>query len=174
MGMNFSDSLDGFTLFAGANDFGGTITKAKTAMPKRVLKERKPGGTNMPIKTQHGWSLENFEFSLSGASSALFGIMNGRTVDAQQIMVRGAYTDEFDTGNVRTMEIELWGRTEDHDFLGELQSEEDGEGSFEFAPVIARCVYGETEIFYYNALTGECRINESDETEAIRIALGRN
>lgn len=83
-------------------------------------------------------------------------------------------TDEFDTGNVRTMEMELWGRTEDHDFLGELQSEEDGDGSFEFAPVSARCVYGETEIFYYNALTGECRINESDETEAIRIALGRN
>lgn len=173
MSLIHSDSLDGFTLFVGPDDFGGTIIKQKIPMPKRNLKERKPGGTNMPLKTQHGWMLENFEFTIAGISQALFKVMNGRRIDQQQLFVRGAYTDEF-TGNVKTVEIEIWGRCEEPDFFGELEAEEDSEGSFDFAPVQARCVYGDMEVYYYNAQTGECRINEEDETEAIRIALGRS
>lgn len=173
MSMVFSDSLDGFTLFIGSADFGGTILKAKMSMPKRTLKERKPGGTNMPIKTQHGWSLENYEITVAGVSEKLLAVMNGRTIDQQQIMIRGAFTDEF-TGDVKTLEIELWGRTEENDFFGEFEAEEDSEGSFEFVPISARCVYGDLEVFNYNARTGECVINETDETEAIRIALGRS
>ncbi len=173
MSITHSDSLDGFTLFVGPTDFGGTIIKQKIPMLKRNLKERKPGGTNMPLKTQHGWMLKNFEFTIAGISQALFKVLNGRRIDQQQLFIRGAFTDEF-TGEVKTMKVEVWGRTEEADMFGELEAEEDSEGSFDFAPVQARCVYGGKEVYYYNAQIGECRINEEDETEAIRIALGRS
>ncbi|MEL6503496.1 MAG: phage major tail tube protein [Pseudomonadota bacterium] len=173
MSLIHADSLDGFSLFVGPSDFGGTITKMKTPMPKRDLKDRRPGGTNMNLKTQHGWSLENYEFTAKGLSSVLMKVMGGRTIDAKQLFVRGAWTDEF-TGQTQTLEIEIWGRTEENDFIGELEGEEDNEGSFTFAPLQARCVYAGVEVYYYNARTGEVRIDETDVTEAIRIALGRS
>lgn len=171
--MEFSNSLDGFTLFVGTNDFGGTITKGKMPFPKRVLKDRKPGGTNMKIKTQHGWDLDDYELTVAGISSPLFSIMNGRRVDQQQLLLRNSFTDEF-SGAVKAMDIELWGRTEETDFLGELQSEEDSEGSITFVPVIANCTFAGKNVFKYNAKTGQVVIGEDDETEAIRIALGRS
>ena len=170
--MEFSDSLKGFTLFVGSTDFGGTITKGKIVMPKRVLKDRRPGGTNLKMRTQHGWDLDNLELSVAGASMPLFQLSTGRTIDGQQIMIRGSYEDEF-SGVVRSLEIDCWGRTEENDFFGELESEEDSEGKLVFVPARYTLTYGGQERAFYNIRTGVVRMNGEDVTEPYRAGLGR-
>lgn len=171
--MDFGQNLQAFSLFHGATDFGGGIEKGKAAPPKRVLKDRRPGGTNLKARTQHGWDLDDFEFSGKGLTLALVAITKGRTLDTQQIVLRSAHRDEW-TGETRTLEIEAWGRTEEHDIFGELQGEEDTEWTIKFVPALATWRYGGTEAYHYNIRTGEVRVDGEDETEPTRGALGRS
>ena len=170
--MQFSQSLKGFSLFANGTDFGGTITKGKVVMPKRTLADRKPGGTNLTMRTQHGWELDPLELSVAGATAALFSLAAGRRIDGQQMVLRGAYEDEFD-GNVYAAEIEAWGRAEETDFFGEWQADEDSEGKIVFVPARYKVVYGGQERAFFNVRTGVVRMNGEDVTEPVRAALGR-
>lgn len=171
--MDFGHSLEGFSLKTGSGDFGGMITKGKIIQPKRTLKKRVPGGTNMPIKTHHGWEMENLEITVKGASIALMNLMPGRTLASQQLVIMGAFHDEWDGGN-KTFEQEIWGRTEENDFFGEFEAEEDVEGKLDFAIARSRCSFGGDPVHYYDARTGDAWIRGMDMTESIRAALGRS
>ena len=170
--MQFSESLKGYSLFTNATDFGGMITKGKIVMPKRTLADRKPGGTNLTMRTQHGWELDALDLTVKGATGALFALSGGRAIDGQQIILRLAYEDEFEARTIAA-EVEAWGRTEENDFFGEVESDEDSEGKLVFVPARYRVVYDGQERAFYNIRTGEVRMNGEDVTESYRSALGR-
>jgi len=170
--MEFGDSLKGFTLFANGTDFGGTITKGKIPVPKRTLKDRKPGGTNLTVRTQHGWELDAIEMTLTGVTEAVFGLDVTTRLDGQQILLRSAHEDEWE-GATNTTEIEAWGRCEESDVFGELSADEDTEGKLVFVPARYKLSYAGQERWFYDVRTGEVRKNGTDLTEAYRSALGR-
>lgn len=170
--LDFGQSLQGFTLQTSATDAGGMITKGKAVQPKRTLKARRPGGTNMPIKTAHGWEMDDIEVTVKGVSYALMQLSTGMTIASQQILIRGSFHDEI-RGGFKTYEQTVFGRCEENDFFGEMEPEEDAEGKIVFVPSRSIATYGGEPVHFYDNTTGEAWRMGEDMTSAIRAALGR-
>ncbi len=170
--MIFSESLAGFTIWHGANDYGGSVTSGKPPEMNRKTADRRPGGLQKSVKTRHGWEDSPLEIGLAGLTDPMFDFLNGATIGQHTVFLRGAFEDEIN-GGTKTALLEFRGRANKLMLPDEMKADEDAEGKIEFDWIFYQLTYGGEEKIFFDVLNNVVRLNGTDEADGIRQALGR-
>ncbi|SNY91404.1 phage contractile tail tube protein, P2 family [Cohaesibacter sp. ES.047] len=130
MAMEKISALDGFTLWIGDADYGGTVTGITLPGLPRRIEGRRTGGRRGVLGVKLGLEEAKATIKTKGVSQSLIDAVSSGKIDGTRLFARGNLDDQ--QGGYTSVVYELQGRCTNPDKISEEWTDDDVEGELEF------------------------------------------